>query len=95
MNWLPCYEWAAFLLGEKEGFYEEFGIDLNLIPGKGSSVSVKMVATQKVSFGLAAASNVLMAKEKNMPIKALACLQPNTSVAIFLERTGESASLMI
>jgi hypothetical protein len=54
-----------------------------------------MVATQKVSFGLAAASNVLMAKEKNMPIKALACLQPNTSVAIFLERTGESASLMI
>jgi len=88
MPWFPYYEWAPFVLGQENGIFERHGLEINLIPGKGSSVSTKMVATGKYSFGLAGAGDILKASAKGMKLKATACLHQVNPITVFFKKNS-------
>src|ERR1700724_2315442 len=43
LNWIPGTEHSYFYLGKEKGWYAEAGIDLEILAGQGSTVSVKTV----------------------------------------------------
>lgn len=88
MNWYPMEEYAAPLVAQDKGFFAEEGLDVELRPGEGSTVSAKVVAAGDADFGLCAASTVLMSKVKEMPIKVLAVLHQETPTAAIYHKSS-------
>jgi len=89
MAWYPNERYAPFLLGIEKGYFNEEGISIEMVPGKGSTISTKLVATKENDFGLASASTTLAARIKGMPLSVLAVLYQKTSVAVFsLKESG-------
>lgn len=71
LDWVPGAEFAPFYLGKEKGFFTEQGIDIQILPGEGSTVSVKLVGNRSAEFGLAAADVVAIANSKGLPVTSI------------------------
>ena len=74
LNWNPNAEHAPYYLGRKRGFYSEQGIDLDILPGTGSAVAVKLVGAGDSMFGVAVADSVTVARSQKLPVVSLGAL---------------------
>jgi NitT/TauT family transport system substrate-binding protein len=82
VNFLIDGEHAPYYLGLEKGFYAEEGIDLQINPGKGSSLAVQLVGTGEETFGLASSEIVLKGKTNGIPVTSVAVVNPRSPVTI-------------
>jgi NitT/TauT family transport system substrate-binding protein len=83
LNFLPGSEHAFLYLGQQKGWYADEGIDLEVIPGQGSTVAVKTVGSGEDQFAIADTASVARGWEAGVPIVYVAMLLKNTPTAIF------------
>jgi NitT/TauT family transport system substrate-binding protein len=83
LNFLPGAEHAFLYLGQQKGWYADEGIDLEVIPGQGSTVAVKTVGSGEDQFAIADTASVARGWEAGVPIVYVAILLKNTPTAIF------------
>jgi NitT/TauT family transport system substrate-binding protein len=89
LDWVYGSEHAPIFLGRDKGFFAKEGIDLTLLAGQGSTVTVKLVGNGSEEFGYAAADQALMAHAKGLPVVSTAViLQKNPVSVIFPKSTG-------
>src|SRR5437868_10843278 len=74
LNWVPGTEHSFLYLGREKGWFSEAGIDLEIIAGQGSTVSVKTVGAGETPFAIADVATVARAWEAGLPIVAAAVL---------------------
>ena len=74
LNWKPGAEHVAYYVALEKGFYEEVGLNVNIVVGSGSADSVKLTAIGQFDFALAAGGNVIQARAKDMPLKVVAVI---------------------
>lgn len=64
---------APFALALERGFYKEQGLDVEIAPGQGSSVTIQTVAAGTDAFGIADASTTVIAiSGRGIPVKVVA-----------------------
>lgn len=84
LDWAYGAEHAPIFLAIEKGFFKDEGIDVDLLPGEGSSVTVKLVGNRDADFGYATADQVLIGAQKGLPLVATAVvLQQNPTALIF------------
>jgi len=84
LDWTFGAEHAPIFLAQEKGFFREAGIDLQLLPGEGSSVTTKLVGNRDADFGYATADQVLLARSRELPVVSTAVvLQINPTALIF------------
>lgn len=83
LNFLPGAEHAFFYLGKQKGWYAAEGIDLEVIPGQGSTVAVKTVGSGEDQFAIADTGSVARGWEAGVPLVYVAMLLRHTPAAIF------------
>jgi NitT/TauT family transport system substrate-binding protein len=89
LDWVYGSEHAPIFLARDKGFFAKEGIDVTLLPGQGSTVTVKLVGNGTEEFGYAAADQGLMAYAKGLPVVSTAViLQKNPVAVIFPKSTG-------
>lgn len=71
LDWVPGAEFAPFYLGKEKGFFAEQGIDLNVLPGEGSTVTAKLVGNGSTPFGLASSDVVLISNSRGLPLVSI------------------------
>ncbi|MDT0388130.1 ABC transporter substrate-binding protein [Streptomyces dubilierae] len=69
---VPVLDVAPIYLGRKQGFYEERGIELELAPAQGGAAIVPGVVSGQFQFGFSNTTSLLVARSKNVPVKAVA-----------------------
>lgn len=74
MKWFFAGTMAGWFAGRDQGFFKEQGIDLQITSGGPDNNSVKLVAAGSDLFGVAGADEVLMAREKGIPVVAIGVL---------------------
>ena len=74
MKWFYNGIVTGWFAGLREGFYEEAGIDLKIFPGGPDINAIVLVASGANTFGVAGADEVLMAREKGIPVVAIGVL---------------------
>lgn len=74
LDWVPGAEFAPFYLGKEKGFFSEQGIDINILPGQGSTVTAKLVGNRSTAFGLAGSDVVLVSNSKGLPLVSVAVI---------------------
>jgi len=89
LEWVHQAEFAGNYVAVEKGFYRDQGLQVNLIPFGGSDVPIVAVAKGTETFGLAGADEVVLARAKGMPIKAIAVIYKiNPIVAYSLPNSG-------
>jgi NitT/TauT family transport system substrate-binding protein len=83
LNFLPGVEHAFLYLGKQKGWYAEQGIDLEVVPGQGSTVAVKTVGSGEDQFAIADTGAVARGWEAGVPLVYVAMLLKHTPAAIF------------
>jgi NitT/TauT family transport system substrate-binding protein len=83
LNFLPGVEHAFLYLGKQKGWYAEAGIDLEVIPGQGSTVAVKTVGSGEDQFAIADTGSVSRGWEAGVKVVYVAMLLKHTPAVIF------------
>lgn len=84
LDWAFGAEHAPIFLAMERGYFRDEGIDLDLLPGEGSSVTVKLVGNRDADFGYATADQVLIGAQRGLDLVATAVvLQQNPTALIF------------
>jgi NitT/TauT family transport system substrate-binding protein len=83
MDFYPYISHAPFLITQDKGFFKEEGLEVEMMPGQGSTVSTKLVGNKEADFGLADATTTIMARSKGMPLVSLAVMHQRTHSGVF------------
>jgi NitT/TauT family transport system substrate-binding protein len=93
LDWVPGAEFAPFYLGKEKGFFSEQGIEIQILPGEGSTVSAKLVGNRSAEFGLAAADVVVIANSNGLPLTSLGIMLQETPGGIIFPADSGIKSL--
>jgi NitT/TauT family transport system substrate-binding protein len=89
LDWVFGSEHAPIFLAKQKGFFSAEDIDVDLLAGEGSTVTVKLVGNRTAEFGYAAADQSLMAFNRELPVVATAViLQKSPSAIIYPASLG-------
>jgi NitT/TauT family transport system substrate-binding protein len=84
LDWVFGSEHAPIFLAIEKGYFAKEGIEVSLLPGEGSSVTVKLVGNRDADFGYASADQVLIAASRDLPVVSTAViLQSNPTALVF------------
>jgi ABC-type nitrate/sulfonate/bicarbonate transport system substrate-binding protein len=70
--WVPQYQFAGYIVAKVKGFYDEVGLNVTLNPGGPDISTVQLVGSGSDSFGVDTPDTVLLARERGIPLVALA-----------------------
>jgi ABC-type nitrate/sulfonate/bicarbonate transport system substrate-binding protein len=82
LKWLDQAQFAGFYWAKEEGLYAAAGADVSLFPGGPDISPMQMVVNGTNDFGVIGADQVLLAREKGIPVVALAVIYQDSPVAI-------------
>lgn len=82
LKWIDQAQFAGFYMARKEGFYAKSGLDVEIYPGGPDISPVQMVVTGANDFGITGADQIILAREKGVPIVAVAVIYKQSPVAI-------------
>ncbi len=82
LKWLDQAQFSGFYLAKSKGLYKEKGLDVTINPGGPEVSPVQMVVSKVDNFGITGADQIILAREKGLPIVALAVIYKDTPVAI-------------
>jgi NitT/TauT family transport system substrate-binding protein len=68
---IPIVDVAPIYLGKDKGFFADEGIDLTLQTGTGGAASVPGVVSGQYQFAFGNVTSLLVARDKNLPLKVL------------------------
>jgi NitT/TauT family transport system substrate-binding protein len=83
LNWVPGTEHSFLYLGREKGWFADAGIDLEIIAGQGSTVSVKTVAAGDTPFAIADVATLARAWEAGLPLVAAAVLLKESATVVY------------
>jgi NitT/TauT family transport system substrate-binding protein len=91
LTYTPFAAHIPVYVAKAKGYYEQAGLDMQILPGRGSTFAAMTVGAAKEEFGLSDAAAVLAARAKGVPIIAVANLQQDNGVALVAtEKSGIS-----
>ena len=93
LNFLPGVEHAFLYLGKQKGWYAEEGIDLEVVPGQGSTVAVKTVGSGEDQFAIADTGSVARGWEAGVPLVYVMTLLRHTPAVVFSLPSKNIASM--
>ncbi|MFJ4835827.1 ABC transporter substrate-binding protein [Streptomyces sp. NPDC088747] len=80
-GFIPVIDVAALYLGEKQGFFSEHGIKLDIKTAQGGAALVPPVVSGQYQFAFSNIVSVLAARDKGLPLKVIASGSNSTGVA--------------
>jgi len=83
MSWFPYADYAMYMIGIKKGFYRQEGIEVDVQPTKGSSLTTQLIGNREAEFASASADAALIARTKGMPLTVLATLHQTSPTSVF------------
>ena len=83
LKWLNQAQFAGFYYADKAGYYKDAGLDVTLNAGGLDFPAIQMVAGGSDDFGVAGADQILLAREKGVPVVAVANIYQQTPLVLF------------
>lgn len=89
LKWLHQAQFAGNYVAEEKGFYRQEGLDVELVQFSFEKPTIDAVANGEADFGITGADELLLARAKGIPIKAIAVIyRINPVCAYSLKESG-------
>jgi NitT/TauT family transport system substrate-binding protein len=82
MNWYWRGIQAPFALALERRYFEQAGLDVELLEGRGSATTVQLVGTKADTFGFADGFTVMLNAARGVPVRAVATPINGSSFAV-------------
>lgn len=83
-QWFPQWQFAGYIVAKVKGFYSEAGLDVALNSGGPDVVALPLVAAGRDTFGSTGADTVLIARDQDIKVVALATWFQTSPVAFMV-----------
>lgn len=83
LNWKPNPTQAGYFAARERGYYDDEGLDVEFVPGRGGSFATKQVGLDNAEFGLGAGVAVLQARAEDLSVRSYAAAQQSSNAALF------------
>lgn len=84
LDWLPGGDKSFVYAGLKEGFFAAEGLDVNIVPGRGSSDAITKIGSGAADVGFGGISALMMAAaESGVPVRAVMSLYSKQPDSLF------------
>jgi NitT/TauT family transport system substrate-binding protein len=87
LDWKPGAQQAPFFYARDQGYYAQEGIELQIIPGSGSSDSAKQLGSKAVDLALVDSLVLVQAAEQRVPVKSVAAYFQRTPIVLISLQT--------
>lgn len=89
LDWFPNADHVPLYVAQEAGFFAEEGLEVELVPPADPNDPLKLVAAGRAPFAINYQPNVIIARSRGLPVKAVGTLVENPlSSLAFLERSG-------
>ncbi len=89
LNWVIAGNHAPFYLAQKDGFWTDCGLNVEMAAGKGSGDTAQLVANGSQEFGLTDAVSIAAGRTKGLKVTSLGVLyQSNPASIVSKKATG-------
>ncbi|MDB5812939.1 MAG: hypothetical protein JWN23_56 [Rhodocyclales bacterium] len=88
LKWFNQAQFAGFYVAKENGFYKDANLDVAVQPGGPDFPAVQMVAGGDEQFGVTSADQILVAREKGVPVVAIAVLYRKDPFVLFSLKTS-------
>ncbi|MDB5797048.1 MAG: hypothetical protein JWP36_950 [Paucimonas sp.] len=89
LDWTPWGVQAPFHLAMQKGWFKQAGLDVNLEDGNGSVTTVQLVgSSDQFDVGHAALASMMIARDKGLPVKAVAVFARLSDVGLLVPQGG-------
>lgn len=85
-SWTPNGLQAGWHWGLEKGIFKKHGVDVRHEDGNGSTVTVQLVAAEKIDLGFTDLSTMAIGRERGMKIISIGGLIRQTSIGIFVPK---------
>lgn len=82
LKWIHQAQFSGFYVAREKGYYNDEGLDVTLNPGGPDISPTQTVLTGTDQFGVIGADQILLAREKNVPLRSIAVIYKQSPVAI-------------
>lgn len=82
LKWSHQSQFAGFYYAVKEGYYKKAGLNVTLNAGGIDFPAIQMVANGIDQFGISSPDQILLAREKGIPVVAIATIYQQTPAVI-------------
>jgi len=82
LKWIDQAQFAGYYLANSRGLYLDKNLEVEIHPGGPDISPVQMVTTGVDDFGITGADQIILAREKGIPLVALAVLYKDSPVTI-------------
>jgi NitT/TauT family transport system substrate-binding protein len=89
LDWFPDQQHAGYYVAQEKGFYEDAGLDVEIVPGQGSTEVVQQVATGGNDFGNAFGMGVVFGRAEGAKIKAVANYGADADICIIVRADSD------
>jgi NitT/TauT family transport system substrate-binding protein len=86
--WFHQAQFAGVYYAYSEGYFREEGIDLTIQTGGPEIDGIKLVASGAEQFGITSASQILQAREKGIPVVAVAIIYQGNPTCFFAKESA-------
>lgn len=84
LDWLPGGDKSFVYAGLKQGFFAAEGLDVTIVPGRGSADAITKIGSGAADVGFGGISSLMMAAaESGVPVKAVMSLYSRQPDALF------------
>ena len=83
LDWKAQMEHAGFFVAQQKGFYEQEGIEVEILDGSGAPTAARVVGNGTYKLGVASGAATVMARARNIPIVSLAVINQQTPVVVY------------
>ena len=84
LAWVPDMAEVGLFVAKEYGYFEKYGLDVTIEPGGFGLDPIKLVASGQNDYGIAGAGNILIARDKDIPVIATGVEFKNTPVGFIV-----------
>jgi NitT/TauT family transport system substrate-binding protein len=85
LNWKPNATQAGYFVADRNGFYEEEGLNVDLVSGQGGGFAAKQVGLGNQDLGLGTGVALLQARNRDLDIRSYAAAQDSNAAIYTVE----------
>jgi NitT/TauT family transport system substrate-binding protein len=88
LKWLHQAQFAGFYVAHEKQFYHDAGIEAEIQPGGVDFPAIQMVASGSADFGVTGADQIILAREKGIPVVAITVIYRESPFCYFTLKTS-------
>ena len=86
--WLNQSQFAGVYAAKEEGYYRDASLSVQIVPGGPGVNPILLVASGSETFGIASATDIVLARSKGVPVRALSTIVPENPTCFFARKNS-------